>query len=179
MGHQEYETMIFDKKDLTQADLKRLENHLQGCSRCSQLNNRLEAVEGVLGSASFVAAPEGFANRFQTRLAKARQRRHARQMLLTSTLIAAAIMAGFGLAGYAFFSSGATFFSWLLKGLNEVYWLGTLIDVVLDTVILFLESLLEQVPLLLLMVFSVAVSSLVFTWVTSLYRLSYREIRRE
>jgi anti-sigma factor RsiW len=179
MGHQEFERMILESEDLDRTDLERLEAHLQECDQCAQLSARLDAVEGVLGSASFVAAPEGFAARFQARLAKARQNRNARWMLLVTTLAAAAIVAGMGIAGYALYSSGATFLSLLLKGLNQVYWVGTVFEVALETAALFLESLLEQIPFLLWAAVSIAASSLVFTWITSFYRISYREIRRE
>lgn len=179
MGHQEFEQMILEREDLDRTDLKRLEAHLQECEQCMQLSARLDAVEGVLGSASFVAAPEGFAARFQARLTKARQRRNARLMLLVTTLTVAAILAGLGLAGYAVYASGATFLSYLLKGLNQVYWVGTVFEVALETGALFLENLLEQIPFLLWAAVSVAASSLVFTWITSFYRISYREIRRE
>ena len=179
MRHQEFEKMLFDREVLQRDERQRLENHLRECNQCSQLSDGLEAVEAVLRSAPSVQAPAGFAARFQTRLKKARQRKKARLLFLTTALSGLGILAALGLIGYGLVSSGPTIFSWILKTVNQMYWLGAVVDVFFDTVILFLESLIKQLPLVTLLVVSAAVSLLSLTWVTSFYRFSYRGLRRE
>lgn len=136
-------------------------------------------VESVLRSATSVPAPQGFAARFQARLEKARQRKRARWLLLTTALTVLGVMGGLGLAIYGLVSYGPTILAWLLKTYNQVYWVGSVVDVIADTTIFFLETLAEQLPLLTWMGLSAALSILVFTWLASFYRLSYRAIRRE
>jgi predicted anti-sigma-YlaC factor YlaD len=179
MRHQEFEKLLFDREILQRDERVRLENHLQDCDQCSLLSDSLEAVEAVLRSAPSVQAPAGFAARFQIRLEKARQRKKTRLLFLTTALSGIGILAALGLIGYGLVSSGPTIFAWILKTVNQMYWLGTVVDVILDTVILFLESLVKQLPLVTMLVVSAAVSLLSLTWVTSFYRFGYRGIRRE
>jgi hypothetical protein len=89
------------------------------------------------------------------------------------------VLIGLGLIGYLLLSYGATIFSWILKGFNQFYWVGTAFDVFVSTTILILESIVEQLPLVTLTAISAALSILVLTWITSFYRLSYLAIRRE
>lgn len=179
MRHQEYEKLLFEREDLPETERTRLQAHLIECARCAQLNDQWAAVEGILRSAPSVPAPQGFAARFQVRLERARQRKQARLLLLTTMLTIIGLLVVAGLLGWALISSGPTIFSWVLKALNQFYWVGSVFDVFVDTLILFLESLLEQLPLVIWMAVSAAVSLLSLTWITTVYRLSYRDIRRE
>jgi hypothetical protein len=179
MKHQEFEQLLFEQASLSEDERARLQAHLRECEHCSRLNDQWVAVESVLRSTPSVPAPQGFTARFQERLERVRQRRQARIVLLTTILIGLGVLASVGLLGWALFSSGATIFSWVLKAFNQLYWVGTAFDVIVDTIIVFLESVLEQLPLVIWMAVSAAISVLSLTWITSFYRLSYREIRRE
>lgn len=179
MRHPEFEKLLFDRETLQDDDRVRLESHLQECAQCALLSDNLQAVETVLRSAPSLEAPAGFAARFQIRLEKARKRKKARLLFLTTVLSVLGVLVAIGFIGYGLVSSGPTIFSWILKTVNQMYWLGSVFDVVMDTVILFLETLLTQLPLVTLLLVSAAISLLSLTWVTSFYRFSYRGIRRE
>jgi predicted anti-sigma-YlaC factor YlaD len=179
MRHQEFEDLLFERESLQQEELNRLEAHLQECDRCLQLSEHLANVDDLLRFAPSVPAPDGFTDRFKIRLEKARQQRKARLLLFTTSLTVIGVLAGVGLLGYVFISSGATIFSWLLKAINQLYWVGATVEVVVETVFLLLEGILEQLPLVTLMAISGALSLLALTWITSLYRFNYSAIRRE
>jgi predicted anti-sigma-YlaC factor YlaD len=179
MNHQKYEQLLFEQENLSSEKREQLDAHLRECSRCALLSDRLSAVENILRSAPSVAPAPGFAARFQMRLEKARQKRQARTLLLMTSLSVIGVLIGLGLISYLLLSYGATIFSWILKGFNQFYWVGTAFDVFVSTTILILESIVEQLPLVTLTAISAALSILVLTWITSFYRLSYLAIRRE
>ncbi len=179
MGHEEFEMLLYERDSLPQAERERLATHLEECSRCSQLKDSLTMVENKLRSAPSVPAPEGFVARFQQRLDKARQRKRVRVLILTTMLTVIGITAGLGLIIYGLVSYGATLITWLLKAYNQVYWLGAVVNVFVDTAVLFLETLVEQMPLLTLLGASAAITVIAITWLTSFYRLSFRTVRRE
>lgn len=179
MRHPEYEQLLFEQSDLDQGDRARLEAHLQECVHCAQLSDRWVMIEDVLVTAPSMPAPRGFLTRFQARLENARHQRQARLLLMTTILIIAGILAVVGLLGWGLLSYGATIFSWFLKAFNQVHWVATVVDVFTETLILLLETVAEQLPLVIWMAVSGAISVLVLTWVTSFYRLSYRVVGRE
>ncbi len=179
MRHKEFELMLVEQEDLPEDASERLAAHLKDCSQCSRLKDRLMMVENTLRAVPPVPAPEGFAARFQIRLESARRRKRARMLLLTSLLMVLGVALGVGILAYALVSYGATILAWLLKAYNQVYWVGSVVDVLADTTIFFLESLIEQLPLLTWSAVSAAISILAITWLTSFYRLAYRTIRRE
>jgi predicted anti-sigma-YlaC factor YlaD len=179
MSHQEYEVLLLEQDELSTEERKQLDAHLQECIRCSQMHDRLSAVDSILRSAPSVAPAAGFTARFQLRLERAHQRQQARSLLLMTVLTIIAVLGGLGLIGFLLVSYGATIFSWVLKALNQFYWVGTAFDVVASTTIIILESVMEQLPLVTLMAISAAMSILVFTWVTSFFQINYRAIRRE
>ena len=87
MNHRIYEERMFAYQDpraepLAPEQLKELENHLEVCQTCRQLQISWREVESHLSRALVVSAKEGFAGRWQTRLASDRQRLHRRQTLL-------------------------------------------------------------------------------------------------
>lgn len=179
MGHLEFEQLLFERDPLPDGDRERLETHLQECMHCSQLKDRWVAVESLLRTAPSIPAPQGFTARFQARLDRGRLRRRARLVFLITTLTGVGLIAILGLLGWTLISSGATIFTWVLKVFNQFYWIGTFIDVLVETGIQFLEYLIEQLPLLTWMVISAAISVLSLTWITSFYRFNHRAIRRE
>lgn len=179
MRHQEFEDLLFERESLRKEELIRLESHLQECDQCLHLSEHLASLDDLLRSAPSIAAPDGFIDRFKIRLEKARQQRKVRLFLLTTSLTVIGVLTGIGLVGYLLISSGATIFSWLLKAINQMFWLGAVVDVVAETITILLESILEQLPLVTLMAVSGAISLLALTWITSFYRFNYSAIRRE
>ena len=91
MKHKTFENWIFEEEVPEKEDRKALYDHLRECDECYLLEKRWSQVEPFLVAAPVAGPANGFAERWQARLALDRQRSAQRQNLgiLISTSFAA------------------------------------------------------------------------------------------
>jgi hypothetical protein len=68
MDHQPFEEWIFSQKEITIEENKKLNNHLNECEVCKDLQESWSQVESILVQAPMSAPASGFAQRFATRM---------------------------------------------------------------------------------------------------------------
>jgi len=82
MNHEPFETWILSQKEenLTPQQQTDLQEHLEDCPICQQLDTSWANVENLLICSPMVSAPLGFTQRAQDGLVKRRQREHQLQI---------------------------------------------------------------------------------------------------
>jgi anti-sigma factor RsiW len=98
MSHQPFETWNLDRENLPPELQVELDRHVAGCPVCQQNRLAWERACRDLQSAQRLAAPPGFATRFQNCLAEHRERqrrRQSQQILLVLGLTFVAVFSGF------------------------------------------------------------------------------------
>lgn len=93
MSHQPFESWIFSQDPLEIEQKHDLEAHLASCQSCAQLSAALTEMEKTFHDSPALSPAPGFTQRWQTRLALARQQRQQKRMwLLTLGLFGAATL---------------------------------------------------------------------------------------
>jgi hypothetical protein len=181
MKHLQFETMIFDQGSLAPEEHEGLKSHLDECRSCRRLDAQWRRIEDLLVDASRVEAPPGFTSRFMTRLRESRRRHQTRLFLATMAFTLGGLIVAGVFLGLEIISKGPTYITWMLKTASQLSWVGDLFALVIDLTLLFLESLVSQLPILTLVGISALISLLSITWIASFYQLGFRyqSLRRE
>jgi hypothetical protein len=79
MNHQPYENWLLDENPLSESQANSLEEHLQRCTECSQLNLAWMAARRQLDLKPQMEPKAGFSKRWMDSLAERRTREHTRQ----------------------------------------------------------------------------------------------------
>ena len=116
MKHQPYREWALSKASLPQEQQRELEQHLQACPECRQWHRALNHVETMLGEATMVSPPAGFADRFQAGLARQRAGRQRRQAWFVLAFSLVGSLALVGLLAYATLATLPNMLAELLKG---------------------------------------------------------------
>lgn len=88
MSHDPYREWIFADVTPTSEQQRQLEQHFERCHACRSLQHGWQAARAALDASAAVGAPEGFAHRFQLRLAARKAAASRRQAALTLALTA-------------------------------------------------------------------------------------------
>ncbi|HEY46091.1 MAG: hypothetical protein AMJ88_12520 [Anaerolineae bacterium SM23_ 63] len=179
MKHQPFESWLYEREVLTKDQARDLEDHLEICDSCRALATAWTDIEGQLYSASLVAPAPGFSRRWRAHLADHRRRANHRQMsamLLMTT-------AGLAVLSVLF---GAELLPLLEPAVPTlVAWGGKVASLVANLNMfrlimgILVEATVENVPLVYRVVLPLSLAGLAAFWVISIYRLSYRRIRKE
>jgi hypothetical protein len=179
MKHQPFETWIYERETLSQDQTRNLENHLEICERCSALATSWMDVEDQLFSASLIAPAPGFSRRWRSRLVDHRHQVSHRQMsamLLTTTVGLAVLSILFGAELLPILQPVIpALAAWGVKVATFVANLN-IFRMIMG---ILLEATVESVPLVYRVVLPFSLAGLAAFWVVSLYRLSFRRIRKE
>lgn len=107
-NHPPFEEWLLAQEPLSADQSRTLQEHLQGCEPCRQLEGSLAGMERMLRTAPQVGPRPGFNARWQERLAKQRlqqQRRQTWLMFGASASLAALLLALLGIQIASLFSS--------------------------------------------------------------------------
>lgn len=179
MSHPRFEAMLFERTDLKGSDRLALEQHLQECKSCRRLASNWSAIESHFQKASMVAPMAGFSTRFQTRLAKQRQRRREWVLIGAGLGVVAALvllMILFGSGLIALLSPGIRY---LLKSLTSLMLFGGVMQIFTNFLSLLFERLVANISPATWLTYSAIFSGLAAIWLSSIYKLNYRKSLRE
>lgn len=90
MNHKPFETWMVAGEPLSPAQEISLQEHLETCNACRQLQTSWKEVENILGGASFAQPRPGFTARFQARLAEEISRAQAKEQMRSTWMFMAA-----------------------------------------------------------------------------------------
>jgi anti-sigma factor RsiW len=82
MSHQPFETWLFSDETLTEEQQNKLDSHLETCHQCRARSKAWDGIQNVITADEPPAPAPGFAQRWQSRLAVAQQRRQTRKMVM-------------------------------------------------------------------------------------------------
>ncbi len=68
MNHQPFETWLFSEEPLTDEDQRKLQEHLEICEQCQELNTAWSDIESLISESPPAEPVPGFVNRWQARL---------------------------------------------------------------------------------------------------------------
>ncbi len=179
MSHPRFEAMLFERKDLKSGDRLALEQHLQECKACQRLASNWSAIETRFQKAPMVAPRAGFTTRFQTRLAKRRQRRREWVMIAAGLgvfTVLVLVMILFGSGILALLSPGIRY---LLKSLTSLMLFGGVMQIFTDFMGLLFERLVANISSGSWLTYSAIFSGLAAAWLSSMYKLNFRKSLRE
>ena len=83
MKHKPYEQWLLDEPDLTSAQKKELQFHLESCPYCQQLNSNWQASKQLLSQAELKIPAPGFSQRWQATYARKTRLEKVRRLRLT------------------------------------------------------------------------------------------------
>ncbi len=92
MDHQPFEQWIFEDQKHSAQQSSLLQEHLDQCQDCSNLNQSWLGIEKELTRPVMMSPKAGFTNRFQTRLAIRQAEQHQKQVVKTLAMIGSGIL---------------------------------------------------------------------------------------
>ncbi len=112
MNHQPFETWLLSDEELTPENERALDEHLETCDHCQEINNAWLGVVDLFAEMPDMAPAPGFVDRFQIRLTTERQvdlaMRHRWQSVIMLILIGNVIAALVFLLGSQFLTTFET-----------------------------------------------------------------------
>jgi len=168
MNHRPFEDWLLNQDPLTPAQKRDLREHLQACSSCSALAE----VDLALKSVRQVGPAEGFANRFQVRLAAQRKMLKRRNtigfFILTLCAVAILTWVAWPVLRGVLASPSAFLASWL----SYLVSLWTTIQAMSHVSGLFLRIVPNFIPPVVWMVVLVSAGGWFLLWVLSLMKIT-------
>lgn len=175
MVHQPIEKWIIEGTPLTSEQEQLLQDHLQKCSQCRELQNSVYSLDEMLMQATMSAPTAGFTQRWQTALAERQALKNRRQVRKFFLSLLGAVLLTFGLMGLyiALTSSPVEMVTRLLE--NTIRVLINL-DQLESFVILIFNTL---PPYLSMGIWVLVASGLCFftmIWIGALWRTSFQGV---
>jgi len=172
MDHQPYESWLVADEPLLPDEESSLQEHLQSCESCSQLQTSWQEVEGLFGERTIVHPKPGFTERWQIRLSQElyleneRQQRRASWIFLGSTTGAAFFI--LVILAIRFFSTVQNSTEVFISGMAFVAGLLNLTNGIQVALVPLLEVFIVSVPTLwwLYLVISACLLTLALTFST-------------
>jgi hypothetical protein len=173
MGHQPFETWLLDEQDLSPAQRQELDAHLETCSECCELRENLESSVLMLKTAPTASPRPGFTERWKVSLVERRAAQHRRQnhLFFLSSITGAVVCLG-GL--YAILRTTNFSIADLLVFFAKVA--TGLIGFFSQAEIFLGVNLSGPLSLIIWILFSSGFCLLVFGWVYTLWRISFRGV---
>jgi hypothetical protein len=173
MGHQPFESWLLDEPELSSPQRQELAAHLESCPECTVLQASLEASTLLLKSTPEVAPAAGFTERWKVNLVERRARQHRRQtrLFFLSSIVGALVCLGglYAILKIADFSIADL----LVSGARVV---TGLIGFFSQTGIFLGVNLKGPLPVIFWILISSGFCLLVFGWIYTLYRISFRGV---
>ncbi len=172
MNHLRYEEWLLSDEPLTPLEKQALQEHLATCESCSRLAAAWDQVEVWLKTAPTLGPEPGFAARWQTRLAEARQKKHRRQnllILLFSVGGAAALLTILGILGLPLLRSPLPL---LVRTAYQVTHVVSLADTLFETAGTLSRAVLDVFPTSLLLGIFTALCALCVLWIVAVRQLT-------
>jgi predicted anti-sigma-YlaC factor YlaD len=172
MKHQSFEDWVLSEEQLTSSERVNLDEHLQMCDECRDLQDGLELAESWLRQAPEIGPAPGFSARWSLRLAAEQRRLQRRQSL---------IVLGFVVGAVALLGGSLLFVLWPLLHMPDLLiwsWAVRLTSYLAAAVQVneFVDGLLAALPrgvLLLGMILALGLASeLAVLWLVSLRLLT-------
>lgn len=179
MDHLQFEAMLFDPPQADSSEGAALKVHLASCSTCQDLALALGPLENHLRKASTVMPVEGFATRFQKRLARKRRQVQVRMIAVALLAIGVSLAVTAILLGGELLSALVPLGTSTLKTLGQVVRISNMLGLLGDFLSVLIESAVGNISPAYLLAVSFAFSGLLSLWGVSLYRFNYQPIRRE
>jgi predicted nucleic acid-binding Zn ribbon protein len=175
MSHQPYETWIADEASLSSEQRRELQQHLQVCPECYQLQLALHAVEDLMLCAPIAAPQAGFSQRWRSHLAERlteEQRRQTRRMFLTliiSALLVLLVLVNRVMLMYSpvdMMASGLQFVSQFLVRLDQIQ----------NVFIIWARFLPLYVPVAAIMIAATIMCFWTFVWGVSVWKINMQGV---
>lgn len=151
MNHKPFETWMVAGEPLSPAQEISLQEHLETCNACSQLQTSWKEVEDMLGEASIAQPKPGFTARFQVRLAEETARTQARgQQRSIWMFMAASSGAAFLILimmSIRFFSSVQNSTQFFVSGMTLIAGVLNLTEAIQAAFVPLLEVVIVSVPM--------------------------------
>lgn len=146
MGHQPFDTWIYERDELSLDQESQLTAHLAGCERCQSKAAALAQVDLMFETEPMMAPAAGFTQRWKRRL----ERRQRRQGRLQAGGITGLIFSGLTITAWL---AGSTLWRWANGAADQIAtWIDNLIRFVTQLRLagrlytILAESFLSQVP---------------------------------
>ncbi len=179
MCHQPFETWILEETKLTQQEQRLLEEHLDGCAQCKQLQNSWQAVHLKLSTTRQVTPAAGFATRWQKTLQNKLEEERMKQVLQvrrfflflgTANLLALLLLV-------IFFIIGGGTFNWLSDTINRLSTATQWFDNIKGFLFALLHITSPALPLTIWIIITTVFSILALIWVVSLWRITFQGVK--
>jgi hypothetical protein len=124
MNHQPFENWLLSEEPLTKEQSKALQEHLDTCETCSQIDTAWNGVQNLMRTVPEMAPVPGFSVRWQKRLAEQRRKQQQRQswiFLAISGGIAFTLMAAIGVGILSIFSQPEQFLIYVVYRLTTFF----------------------------------------------------------
>jgi hypothetical protein len=169
MSHQPFETWILDPDPLTKEDRRSLQDHLDSCAQCQQIQRRWQSVHLELRARPMALPAPGFTMRWQSGLAERRARQQRRQAWKIFGYFAGGALFILLLLS-AYLLATTTPADWLSSGIRLLTSSRNLIDLGAYLVDTWLASTSLAVNLALWIYLTVGLCLLSMIWVLILWR---------
>lgn len=170
MNHQPFETWLLEETPLTPSQKRELQEHLQVCVSCAALAE----TGALLRDRRMVAAPAGFAVRFQERLAARRARQRQRRLWGLLLLAVSGVLLSMWLLKPVLAWWGVAPATWINVALGYLFFLLTSLHALAEIVQIALRFLPGFILPFFWMVLVSALAGFSLLWIVSIWRLSQR-----
>jgi len=177
MGHQPFESWLLSEEQLLPDQELKLHDHIESCVTCQQLSIAWEEVQGFLQEVPLEKPMDGFAQRWQARLAdqilKKNFIRQRRISWLFIALTAGAALLVFGLLIVQYFTSVQTPVQAFIIGITLLAGMLTIANAIQVAIVPFLEVLIVSVPPIWWFILAFAASMLTLVVTLAIMQILY------
>jgi hypothetical protein len=177
MSHQPYETWLLDEAELSSDQAQALQDHLQECEQCRELQKTWKNLDVTIQSSPMVSPQPGFSRRWRASLAERRARQQVLQVRrLFIGLIVAALITLLLLAVVIFLTtSPVNLLVAVFEGVTNLIIRGNQFQRI---IVPWLKSVPLIIPIAGWVAFSSALSLLSLVWIFSLWRIHSQGVQK-
>ncbi len=168
MNHRPFEDWLLDDQPLTPGQTRELQAHLRICTSCAALAESNLALESV----RLVAPAEGFALRFQERLAESRKTAHLRQAIGALVLVIGGLGFLYGLLSPMLFEILGSPAEWITTVVAYLLYAIATVRVWTEVFMILFGVLPDFISPFGLLIGLSMIGSLSLLWTLSLWRFS-------
>lgn len=174
MDHKPYESWLIAGETLLPEQQAKLQEHLESCNSCRQLQIAWQDVEGLLGTAAEVQPKPGFSNRWRSRLADHLAReRERKDLLLNWVFLGSSLGTAFLILiimAIRFFTSVQNSTQFFVSGMTLIAGILNLTKAIQSAFIPLLEILVISVPIQWWLFLAIGASLLTLALIYSTFR---------